>query len=306
MSQINLMNTHTTPQSLASLNLKEHYKPPAGPYKLPDGVETVSEEDIAKAPPVGTFYTRPFMSSQDRRATFEIATADGDTVTLTYERSEVMNSYLHVEGSYVPGLPITNTSEDTFSMTVEGDLDEQEQADIAAFQEEVRSIVEDYLSRRTTGFEEAEDLDMSRYESLTDYAMALDFAASTSYASGMVMGYNPATQVMTQPAAPGKEVSESRASLSVQNAQPLRYTYNDQGSTVSRSNDPEIKSAAAKYSELGKATEKVFEEVNASTESDAYSEALGLLNLDFSGLIEKLTDMFEDPDQLKHYFDNWA
>ncbi len=318
MIHINLQEKHTTPLSLANLNIKEPDNPLVGSYQLPDGVETVSDEDIAKGTGVGSFYTRPYTSSNDRRATFEVETAQGDKVTLTYERSEFrQDCYLRPAEGYVPGLTIINNSKDTFSMTVEGDLDEQEISDIVAFQEEVTSIVEDFLSRRTNGFEDTEDFDMSRYESLTDYAMALDAASSISYASGMVKGYwspgyaaGKATLVepVSDQTTPDLPVAESATPEQQQTVQPVpesRATYNSLGESIPDNTDPETAPVVSKLSELGKITKEIFKDVSKSTENDAISDTLKILEQDFSGLVEKLMDMFEDPDQ-SNFFDNWA
>ncbi len=318
MIHISLQEKHTTLLNLANLKIKEPYKPPVGAYKLPDGVETVSDEDMAKDTSVGSFYTRPYTLSNDRRATFEVKTAQGDKVTLTYERSGFRSDYLRFEGGYVPGLPIINNSKDTFSMTVEGDLDEQELSDMAAFQEEVISIVEDYLSRRTTDFKDTEDLDMSRYDSLTDYAMALDAASSMSYASGMVKGYwnpshaaNKATlpQPVSDQTTPDLPVPESAAPEQQHTAQTVpesRATYNSQGENLLDNTDPGTGPAVSKLSELGKITKEIFKDVSKSTKNDAISDALKILEKDFSGLIEELMVMLEDPDRAKNYFDSWA
>lgn len=306
MKQIHLSENHIIPTDLGNLKIKEPYKPPVGPYKLPGGVETVSDEDIAQGPSSGTFFTRPFMSSHDRKAVFEVATAQGDKVTLTYERSAVMSSYLHVEGSYVPGLPRINTATDSFSMTVDGDLDEQELADIAAFQEDLSAIVEDYLSRRTTGLAETEDVEMTRYESLTEYAMTLDYASSTSYASGMVKGYNPDTQIETGLASPAERQPGAFTGSSMEPMQTRQILYNNQGQSTLGGSDQKIGTIAAKFTALGNATEKVFEALSTKNDAspDAYRDALGVLKRDFSGLIEKLMDMFEKPEPLKHILGN--
>lgn len=197
MIHVNLQERHTTPLSLAPLNIKEPSKTLVGIYKLPDGVETVSNEDIAKDTSVGSFYTRPYTLSNDRRATFEVKTAQGDKVTLTYERSEFRNDYLRFEGGYVPGLPIINNSKDTFSMTVEG-------------------------------------------ENIPD------------------------------------------------------------------NTDPRTGPVVSKLSELGKITKEIFKDVSKSTKNDAISDTLKILEQDFSGLIEELMEMLEDPDRVKNYFDSWA
>ena len=157
--------------------------------QLPQGVDRVSVTELAKGMGKGEIWTRPSTSVSAQRASIELSTAEGDRVTLSYERTEASTMYIRPIGGYVPGLPLEPISKESFSMEIQGDLNGQELSDIEAFQEAVYETLEGFLSRQITDSETPDILDMSAFDSLTEYAVALDAVTSTSYASEMVKGY---------------------------------------------------------------------------------------------------------------------
>lgn len=276
-------------------------------YRLPEGVEPVSEEEMANGSEVGTFLTRPYMSAEDRRASFQVTTAQGDKVTLTYERSEFRMDYLRPEGGYVPGLPMVHDVEDSFTMAVQGDLDEQELADIQAFRNAVHGALEGFLSRQTRG-ETIDDVDIAAYDALTEYAVALDTAGYISWAGDMVKGY--VSQVFSDgpgQARPGQGTQSSRAAIPEPDIPPPQPTYpNPTAPAPVEKSGSDARSPAARLSRLGDITESVFEEISLSESDDARRDALDALSLRFSGLVEKLIDMFEENDRQENRVDNWV
>ncbi|MEH0019515.1 MAG: hypothetical protein V6Z89_07675 [Desulfobacter sp.] len=334
MSRFTIQNNYTPPPGLANINTKPYT--PLGPYRLPEGVETVSDEEIANGSGIGFFQTRPYMMEHERTAAFEVTTAQGDKVTLTYERSEFRMDYLRPQGGYVPGLTRVHTQDDTFSMTVEGHLDEQEQADIAAFQKEIIAVIDDFLSRRSGGIDDAENLDMSRYDALTQYAAALDVAGSTSWASAMVKGvWNPGqqesgetppeqSQAQTQAEAPQTDAPPQKAISETEPAPPAPgdntapeppaaafapaetaapLTYDHMGASVPEKSTPDT---AQTFSDLGRITKDIFDDLGQSNRDTDYLEALNIMDRDFSGLIDQLIKMLEEPDHSKTYIDQWG
>lgn len=317
----------------ASLLPKEPYKLPVGRYKLPPGVKTVSAEEMADGPAKGKFHTKPFICAKDRRATVEVETAQGDKVKLTYEHSTSSMEYLRTAGSYVPGLPIVHTSEETFSMEVQGDLDEQEQADMAAFQEQLFSIIENFLYNNAADAGDTSGLAMSEYDSLSEYAMALDAATSISWASEMVLGYvhpgplpptpnrnNPPQQVayekqqtsVTETVKADPEVvptvRKSPKMVSGYVNPPQQVAYENQQANITEivKAGPEVVPTVRKLSKLVKITQEVFAEQIKTTESDVSLKKLDILEKDFSGVIEQLIAKFEDHTLLGNYLENWV
>lgn len=105
------------------------------------GSTPVTAEDIAQMPPEGYFATRQFASASTRQTSIEVTTAQGDKVTLNWQASSVDFGYLRPEGTVVPELLDEEISNESISVQVQGDLNQEEQEAIAGLQEKLSGIM---------------------------------------------------------------------------------------------------------------------------------------------------------------------
>ncbi|MCG8552080.1 MAG: hypothetical protein MI799_16895 [Desulfobacterales bacterium] len=105
------------------------------------GPTPVTAEDIAQMPPEGYFATRQFAGVSSRQASIEVTTTQGDKVTLNWQASSVDFGYLRPEGTVVPELIDEEISNETISVQVQGDLNQEEQEAIAGLQQKLSGIM---------------------------------------------------------------------------------------------------------------------------------------------------------------------
>nr|WP_321399058.1 hypothetical protein [uncultured Desulfobacter sp.] len=105
------------------------------------GPTPVTAEDIAQMPPEGYFATRQFASASTKEASLEVITTQGDKVTLNWQSSSIDYGYLRPVGTVVPGLIDQEVSSETISVQVEGDLNQEEQEELAGLQEELSGLI---------------------------------------------------------------------------------------------------------------------------------------------------------------------
>ena len=129
---------------------------------------------------------RQSMQISEKKADITLKTREGDTVTLSYQTTRVTKNYLRGVGTQVNGLQDSLNTYHRYSMHVDGDLNDEELSDIEAFQEEVNDVLEGFLSRNIAESLDPETLNLSRYEALEKYAVALESGKSLSWATKMV------------------------------------------------------------------------------------------------------------------------
>jgi len=157
------------------------------------GSSPVTAKDLAEAPPPGQTASRQSMATTSNNASITLETAEGDKVTLSYQASTTKKNYLRMAGTEIPGLEESTATHKELSVNVTGELSEQEKTDISAFKEEVSAILDNYFAANSNNSDPA-TLDLSKYQALSKYAIALDSSSSTSWATEMVVAVARPTQ----------------------------------------------------------------------------------------------------------------
>lgn len=193
---------------------------------LPMGVPLkATARDLADAPPPGQFASRQYLATTDNSAAITVETAEGDKVTLNYNATTAKKNYIRQAGTEIPGLEESLATHREMTVNIEGELSEQEKAEITAFKQEVSVILDDYFAANSKISGDQLTLDLSKYQALGKYAMALDSSSSTSWATEMVAG-------VARP---------SRNNLEVARQQRADISYsNNRLSTLAVSEDQEI------------------------------------------------------------------
>ena len=159
---------------------------PSANLSMP-GPTRVTAKDIAGAPPPGQIASRQYLATTNNNATIAIETTEGDTVTLNYKSSTTKKNYLRQAGTEIPGLEESQATHKEIAINIEGELSEQEKSDLAVFKEEVSAILDTYFAARANNGNDQVTLDLSKYQALSKYALALDSSSSTSSATEMVV-----------------------------------------------------------------------------------------------------------------------
>lgn len=195
----------------------------------------VTSKDIAGFPPPGHTASRQCMATTNNNASITIETKDGDKVTLNYQASTIKKNYLRRLGTEIPGLEISMATHKEFSVSVDGELSEQEKADISTFKKEVSAILDNYYTATSNNSDKV-ILDLSKYQALRKYAIALDSSSSTSWATEMVVDVaRPAqdnVEVESQQQANLTDINNKHSTLAVSQDQkitkqdsPLQFDY---------------------------------------------------------------------------------
>lgn len=153
------------------------------------GPTPVTAEDIAQMPPEGYFSTRQFASASNREASIEVTTTQGDKVSLNWQSSSVDVGYLRPEGTVVPELIDEEISSKTISVQVEGDLNQEEQEELAGLQKELSGII-------SNGQEAGTDIQslLSGYEALSQLTIETSATINNILADEMTLAPNSASK----------------------------------------------------------------------------------------------------------------
>jgi hypothetical protein len=126
--------------------------------------------------------------SEDQSADIDIVTAEGDKVTLssdqhaeatflTYEHLVYANSgYEEEEGQFVD-----YSAERNIALSVEGELNEAELADIRALLADLGQLLKDFLTGKSGGSLEETSTDRHRYSSLSAFEADFEYHANMEY-----------------------------------------------------------------------------------------------------------------------------
>ncbi|MCG8619602.1 MAG: hypothetical protein MI802_25555 [Desulfobacterales bacterium] len=147
----------------------------------------VTREDIASMPPEGHFATRQFIHTTAKETAINIETAEGDKVTLTYQTDNVDVGYLRPAGMTVPGLVDAEQKEESLSISVAGDLSEEEQADILALADDLNDLIDRVSAGGQDGSKDQPLNFLSKYDSLKHYDMTSEVTRSSGLADEMTI-----------------------------------------------------------------------------------------------------------------------
>ena len=153
------------------------------------GPTPVTAEDIAQMPPEGYFATRQFASVSSNEASFEVTTTQGDKVTLNWQSSSIDFGYLRPAGTVAPGLIDEEVSSETISVRVEGNLNQEEQDELADLQKELSGYI---ANSQETEIDVQSLLD--RYETLSQLTIETSAATNNLLADEMTLVPNPVSQ----------------------------------------------------------------------------------------------------------------
>jgi len=127
--------------------------------------------------------------SEEQQADFDIVTAEGDRVTLSsdYRAAASLATYEHLARSdsgyrHIEAQMLDFQMEQEIAVTVEGDLNPQELADIKALVSDLGAMFKEFLA---SGGEEPAggDADFSRLSSLASVQAQFEYSASVEYLS---------------------------------------------------------------------------------------------------------------------------
>ena len=133
--------------------------------------------DMSKSTP-GQIAARQDIFSVKNEADITIETADGDRVIFNYQSVASQCDYFRRADVTEQGH--SESQFDNNSMSVVGELDAQERADIEAFEENMSAIMDAFFAGKSSMTGDQIDLDLSNYQALNSYSMSLNSQSITS------------------------------------------------------------------------------------------------------------------------------
>ena len=147
----------------------------------------VTAKDIAEMAPLGHVASRQYMATTNNNSSITVETTEGDKVTLNYQASTTKKNYLREAGTEIPGLEKSLATHKELAVTVAGELSELEKAEISAFKEDVSKALDSYFEKDPNIRGDHITLDISKFQALSKYFMAVDSSSATSWATEMVV-----------------------------------------------------------------------------------------------------------------------
>lgn len=256
----------------------------AGIFPQPLKSKPVTEQDIANAPPESYFATRQFGRTTTKNAVINLETQEGDKVTLSYESRATSMSYLRPSGSHVPGLIDGDTFKEKFQIQVDGELNEQELAELDAFTKEVAAIMHNHMGLAAADPTNEPAIAMSRYSSLARYAMQIDAVTHDFMAPEMVLGRDPGYETQTSlPKIP------SRSTMPETPFAPAETKKLDHYPTGIETRQPLID--LSMYEKLTRITQEISDKLSQTFSSD---KSVGSIDFNKEGELTRLTQDFLD------------